>query len=93
MDPGFWNERWREGRIGFHQQQVTPLLERHWTAVGVPAGGRVFVPLAGKSLDMAWLAARGHGVLGIELSEVAVTQFFDEHRLTPDVHGSRHGTH
>lgn len=93
MDPEFWNERWREGRIGFHQQQVTPLLERHWDAIGVPAGGRVFVPLAGKSLDMAWLAARGHAVLGVELSELAVTQFFDEQGLAPEVHRSRYGTH
>lgn len=93
MDPDFWNERWRAGRIGFHQQQVTPLLERHWGGIGVPAGGRVFVPLAGKSLDMAWLAARGHAVLGVELSELAVAQFFDEHGLTPDVRRSRHGNH
>lgn len=93
MDPEFWNERWREGRIGFHQQQVTPLLERHWDGIGVPAGAQVFVPLAGKSLDMAWLAARGHAVLGVELSELAVAQFFDEHGLTPDVRRSRYGTH
>ena len=48
MDPDFWKQRWHEGRIGFHQQQVTPLLERHWDAAGVPPGGRVLVPLAGK---------------------------------------------
>lgn len=93
MDPEFWEERWREGRIGFHQQQVTPLLERHWEGIGVPSGGRVFVPLAGKSLDMAWLASRGHPVLGVELSELAVAQFFAEHGLTPDVHRSRLGAH
>lgn len=93
MDPEFWNARWREGRIGFHQQQVTPLLERHWDAIGVPAGARVFVPLAGKSLDMAWLAGRGHGVLGVELSELAVAQFFAEHGLAPEVSRSRLGIH
>lgn len=93
MDPEFWNERWHEGRIGFHQAQVTPLLERYWDTVGVPPGGRVFVPLAGKSLDMAWLASRGHPVLGVELSALAVTQFFAEHGLAPDTHDSRLGTH
>ena len=92
MDPEFWNDRWRNGRIGFHQARVTPLLERHWDAVGVPAGGRVFVPLAGKSLDMAWLASRGHPVLAAELSELAVGQFFAEQGLTPEVRQSRHGT-
>jgi thiopurine S-methyltransferase len=93
MDPEFWRERWRDNRIGFHQARVTPLLEQHWDAVGVPAGARVFVPLAGKSLDMAWLAACGYGVLGVELSRLAVVQFFDEHGLTPEVHESRYGRH
>lgn len=93
MEPGFWHDRWREGRIGFHQERVTPLLEAHWDATGVPAGGRVFVPLSGKTLDMAWLAARGHPVLGVELSRLAIGQFFDEHRLVPEVRTSRYGTH
>ena len=85
MDPDFWKKRWHEGRIGFHQQQVTPLLERHWNTAGVPPGGRVLVPLAGKSLDMIWLAGRGHRVLGVELSKLAVEQFFAEHDLSPTV--------
>jgi thiopurine S-methyltransferase len=53
VDPDFWQQRWRDNQIGFHQQQVTPLLEQYWDAIGVAAGGQVFVPLAGKSLDMA----------------------------------------
>jgi thiopurine S-methyltransferase len=93
MEAGFWQQKWREGQIGFHQQQVTPLLEQYWDAIGVTAGGRVFVPLAGKSLDMAWLAARGHRVLGVELSRIAVEQFFDENDLTPAIRESGHGTH
>ncbi len=76
MDEEFWQQRWREGRIGFHREQVMPLLEKHWRALALPKGSRVFVPLAGKSLDMAWLAAQGHRVLGIELSRIAVEQFF-----------------
>ena len=93
MDPDFWQQRWREGRIGFHQERVTPLLEQYWDAIDAPAGGRVFVPLAGKSLDMAWLAARGHRVLGVELSEIAVRQFFEECGLSPDIRESRNATH
>ena len=93
MDPDFWQQRWRDNQIGFHQQQVTPLLELYWDAVGVAAGGKVFVPLAGKSLDMAWLAARGHRVLGVELSQLAVEQFFDQHGLTPAIRESGHGRH
>lgn len=93
MDPDFWHQRWREGRIGFHQARVTPLLERHWAAVAAPPGGRVFVPLCGKALDMPWLAAQGHRVLGSELSQLAVDQFFDELGVRPQVHESRYGRH
>ena len=93
MEAEFWQEKWREGQIGFHQQQVTPLLEQYWGAIGVAAGAKVFVPLAGKSMDMAWLAARGYRVLGVELSQLAVEQFFDEHGLTPTIRESTHGRH
>lgn len=93
MDHEFWLQRWQAGQTGFHQSRVLPLLQKHWPALGVPAGGRVFVPLAGKSLDMLWLAAQGHPVLGVELSPLAVQQFFAEHGLTPTVHESRYGRH
>ena len=93
MHPDFWHQRWREGRIGFHQTQVTPLLERHWTTVAASPGSRVFVPLCGKAVDMPWLAAQGHEVLGSELSQLAVDQFFDGLGVRPDVHESRYGRH
>ena len=93
MDPDFWHQRWREGRIGFHQDKPTPLLLEHWPSLALAAGSRVFVPLAGKSLDLVWLAAHGHRVLGAELSPMAVAQFFDEHGLTPQLHDSRYGRH
>lgn len=93
MNPEFWLERWREGRTGFHQTRVMPLLEQHWAALDVPTGARVFVPLAGKSLDMTWLAAQGHRVLGVELSPIAIEQFFDSQKLRPSRHESRYGRH
>ena len=92
MDANFWQQRWHEGRIGFHQERVTPLLEQYWDATGVATGGRVFVPLAGKSLDLLWLAAHGHRVLGVELSQLAVEQFFAEHKLTSRLQESPYGT-
>lgn len=93
MESGFWHERWREGRIGFHQDRVTPLLEQCWQAVGAPAGCRVLVPLCGKSLDLDWLAARGHSVLGVELSPLAVSQYFAERGVVPEVRESPAGLH
>ena len=93
MEHDFWQQRWREGRIGFHQDDVTPLLREYWPTLALPPGSRVFVPLAGKTLDMSWLAAQGHRVLGVELSQIAVEQFFDEHGLKPSRRQSRYGTH
>ncbi|HZX79702.1 MAG TPA: thiopurine S-methyltransferase [Lysobacter sp.] len=85
MDPAFWHSRWQDGRIGFHQDRPTPLLVEHWPSLGVTPGARVFVPLCGKSLDMVWLAAERHRVLGVELSTTAVRAFFDEHGLAPSI--------
>lgn len=93
MNPDFWHQRWAENQIGFHQSTPTPQLLKHWPALGVAADATVFVPLCGKSLDMAWLASQGHRVLGVELSQLAVEQFFAEHGLTPDIRESRYGTH
>lgn len=93
MNPDFWHDRWHEGRIGFHQETVTPWLPMLWPTLELPVGSRVFVPLAGKSLDLLWLRAQGHRVLGVELSRLAVEQFFAEHGLTPTTRESRHGTH
>jgi thiopurine S-methyltransferase len=47
----------------------------------VPANSRVFVPLCGKSLDLAWLRERGHWVIGVELSPVALESFLMEHGI------------
>lgn len=77
MEPSYWRERWGEGRIGFHEGKPNAHLERHLDRLGPP--GRIFVPLCGKSEDLAFLASRGHEVIGVELVESAVRDFFREH--------------
>ena len=79
MEAGFWHERWTKREIGFHMARPHAALADHWDGLGLSAGSRVFVPLAGKSLDLVALAARGHRVVGIELSAVAVDEFHAEH--------------
>ena len=91
MDPEFWQSRWQEGRIGFHQDRPTPLMLKHWPSLGVTPGQQVFVPLCGKSLDMAWFASQGLRVLGVELSALAVEAFFRESGLHPEVEDTRYG--
>ncbi|MDR0182637.1 thiopurine S-methyltransferase [Lysobacter arvi] len=93
MHPDFWHQRWADNQIGFHQDAPTPLMLKHWPSLGLAAGTRVFVPLAGKTLDMAWLAAQGHRVLGVELSRIAVDAFFEGNGVTPEVTASKYGTH
>ncbi|HEX4548027.1 thiopurine S-methyltransferase [Pseudomonas sp.] len=82
MQPEFWHKKWESNQIGFHLPEVNPYLQRHWA---VRATARVLVPLCGKSLDLAWLAGRGHQVLGVELSEKAVEDFFNEHQVQPQI--------
>ncbi len=93
MQPDFWHQRWQDQQIGFHQDTPTPLMLKHWPSLDIAPGSRVFVPLAGKTLDMAWFAAQGYRVLGVELSQLAVEQFFAERALAPDIETTRYGRH
>lgn len=43
----------------------------------------MFVPLCGKSSDMLWPHERGHEVVVVELSPIAVRDFFVENKLKP----------
>lgn len=85
MEPEFWIKRWQTGDIGFHRDEVHPALQEFWPHVAATHEEEVFVPLCGKSLDMKWLAARGHNVVGVELSELAVDAFFANEGLSPHV--------
>ena len=81
MEPDFWHERWENNLIGFHLDEVHPHLRDHWDSLAVKPGGRVLVPLCGKSLDLIWLADQGYEVIGVEISPVAVKNFFAENHL------------
>jgi thiopurine S-methyltransferase len=72
-----WEDRWREGRTGWHEVSGNAGLKKHWRATG----REVLVPLCGKSVDMRWLAEQGNRVVGVELSQVAVDAFFAEQKL------------
>jgi thiopurine S-methyltransferase len=85
MHAEFWQARWSRSEIGFHLPEVNPYLQQHWPALGLAAGARVLVPLCGKSLDLAWLAGQGYQVVGVELAQRAVEDFFAEHDLQPVV--------
>ena len=81
MEKNFWLDRWQQGLIGFHQEQVNPYLVQNWLKCGAQAGDKVLVPLCGKSKDMVWLHQQGMQVRGVDLSEMAVEAFFAENNL------------
>ena len=76
MEHQFWNERWSANRIGFHQPTGHPRLPSLLDAF---KGGRVLVPLAGKTIDVVTLHERGYDVVAIEFVETAVRAFAEEH--------------
>ncbi|WP_394125188.1 thiopurine S-methyltransferase [Psychrobacter nivimaris] len=86
MNPEFWQKRWQEGRIGFNQSTVNPLLTEYFNRLNLTAGSLIFVPLCGKSIDMIWLATQGYDVVGVELVETAVQEFFAEQNIEPIVY-------
>ena len=90
MDAHFWHERWESNTIGFHEGKPNELLATHFDTLAVPQGGRVFVPLCGKTRDIHWLLSQGYRVAGAELSERAVVQLFQELGFEPgiDVRGA-----
>jgi len=85
MKIDFWHDRWKQNEIGFHQADFNSHLQEFWPTLGLEHGCRVFVPLCGKSRDLLWLRAQGHPLLGVEVSPIAVRDFFTENRLAPNV--------
>ena len=83
MEHKFWHERWAKSEIGFHLSEVNSLLMRYWSTLKATSNDTVFVPLCGKSKDLIWLAERVKQVIGVELSQTAVDDFFSENNLKP----------
>lgn len=84
MEPDFWHQKWQRSDIGFHREEANPLLVEHFNTLALKAGGRVFVPLCGKTRDIAWLMAQGYNVAGVELSALAVAQLFEDLGVEPE---------
>jgi thiopurine S-methyltransferase len=85
MHPDFWHQRWQTKQIGFHLPEANPLLVEYFSALQLAPQSRVFLPLCGKTLDIAWLLAQGFQVAGAELSTIAVEGLFKSLNLTPSI--------
>ena len=76
-----WLEFWENNEINWHSDVVTQELEKYLGLLKLESGDTVFVPLCGKSLDMIYMLNRGFSVIGVEVSEIGIKQFFHENGL------------
>jgi thiopurine S-methyltransferase len=84
MEASFWHQRWEKNEIAFHESKANPLLVKHFNELSLAKGRRIFVPLCGKTLDIAWLLSKGYRVAGAELSQIAIEQLFMELGVEPE---------
>ena len=78
---GNWLEFWANNETNWHSDVVTQELEKYLGLLKLESGDTVFVPLCGKSLDMIYMLNRGFSVIGVEVSEIGIKQFFHENGL------------
>ncbi len=84
MEQDFWHRRWAKNEIGFHEPKPNDLLVNYFDQLPLKTDSRIFLPLCGKTLDIDWLLAQDHQVVGIELNQSAVEQLFKRLNLIPD---------
>ncbi len=76
-----WISRWETNRIGWHAEQVNRHLVKYLDRFNLTTGETIFVPLCGKTNDMLFLLEQDIKVIGVELSDIAIKQFFSENKL------------
>lgn len=81
MEAEYWHKKWAEKDIGFHEGTVNSSLAAYLDQLELAPGARIFVPLCGKTRDIAWLLAHGYRVVGVELSSLAVSELLNELEL------------
>lgn len=83
----FNSDQWQTRKIAFHLSDVNEVLRDHIGKL-LPTeneqdvcstGKRVFVPLCGKTIDMAYLVQKAKEVVGVEAIQMALEEFSQEH--------------
>ncbi len=85
MDANFWLQKWEKNEIAFHNRESHPMLVKYFNMLSPLENSRVFLPLCGKTLDIAWLLSQGYRIAGAELSKIAIEQLFLELGVKPNV--------
>ncbi|MCE7986492.1 MAG: thiopurine S-methyltransferase [Caldilinea sp. CFX5] len=91
MEAQFWIDSWHIGgaKTSFHRRDIHPYLYKHLPPATLQ-GKRVLAPLCGKTLDLLYFRDHAAHVIGVELVEMAVQQFFAEHDLPFVQRGNRY---
>ena len=77
-----WKKRWEEGSVPWHMNAVDAYLQKYIRLLtGEKADASILVTLCGKSLDLPWLCEQGYKVTGVEISELAGKQLFEENGI------------
>ncbi|MEM1256203.1 MAG: thiopurine S-methyltransferase [Cyanobacteria bacterium P01_H01_bin.21] len=85
METRYWHQKWETNNIAFHRSEANPILVNYFNKLSLDSDSRVFVPLCGKTLDIAWLLSNGYRVAGAELVEAAIKQLFMELGVKPAI--------
>ena len=85
MDTRYWHQKWETNNIAFHKSDANPVLVNYFSKLALDNNSRVFVPLCGKTLDIAWLLSNGYRVAAAELVEMAIEQLFTELGVEPAI--------
>ncbi|XP_072267737.1 thiopurine S-methyltransferase [Pyxicephalus adspersus] len=77
-----WKGKWEARQIGFHEKDVHPLFSEFLDEI---INGKtklnIFFPLCGKAVDMKWLADMGHNIVGVDVAEMGMKEFFEEQNV------------
>ena len=76
-----WLHFWENNETNWHSDTITQELVEYFELFELESRDKVFVPLCGKSLDMIYIMNQGFSVVGVEISEIGVRQFFSENNL------------
>lgn len=78
----FWETLYEEGQdVWTNEAGDQTLLKFYDTLTNGKTGLDILVPMCGKTKVLLYFAEKGHRVVGIEWSQVAVRQFFEENKL------------
>lgn len=88
LAPSFWDNLWQTGQAFWHQQSVNEALlstVHRLDAIkeSITSSGRrprMFVPLCGATVDMAYFISQGWDVIGLDAIQQPLRDFVEKHK-------------